>query len=234
MSPSPEAFPARAVAAPYYEGGGGNFRTPPPDLPSLLLKERIVYLGLPLFSDDDAKRQMGIDVTELIIAQLLYLEFDNPDKPIFFYINSTGTSWYSGDAIGFETEAFAICDTIRYVKPPVHTICIGQAMGTAAMILSAGSKGQRASLPNASIVLHQPRSGARGQATDIQIRAKEVLQNKRTMLDMLAENTGRSAEQLAEDSDRMTYLTPVQAMEYGLIDRVLSSRKELPQPLPSS
>ncbi|MBJ7363807.1 MAG: ATP-dependent Clp protease proteolytic subunit [Synechococcus sp. SupBloom_Metag_053] len=217
-----------AVSAPYSEGGSSSFRTPPPDLPSLLLKERIVYLGLPLFSDDDAKRQMGIDVTELIIAQLLYLEFDNPDKPIFFYINSTGTSWYSGDAIGFETEAFAICDTIKYVKPPVHTICIGQAMGTAAMILSAGTKGQRASLPNASIVLHQPRSGARGQATDIQIRAKEVLQNKRTMLEMLSINTGRSPEQLAEDSDRMTYLTPQQALEYGLIDRVLSSRKDLP------
>ena len=217
-----------AVSAPYSEVGSSSFRTPPPDLPSLLLKERIVYLGLPLFSDDDAKRQMGIDVTELIIAQLLYLEFDNPDKPIFFYINSTGTSWYSGDAIGFETEAFAICDTIKYVKPPVHTICIGQAMGTAAMILSAGTKGQRASLPNASIVLHQPRSGARGQATDIQIRAKEVLQNKRTMLEMLSVNTGRSPEQLAEDSDRMTYLTPQQALEYGLIDRVLSSRKDLP------
>lgn len=217
-----------AVSAPYSEGGSSSFRTPPPDLPSLLLKERIVYLGLPLFSDDDAKRQMGIDVTELIIAQLLYLEFDNPDKPIFFYINSTGTSWYSGDAIGFETEAFAICDTIKYVKPPVHTICIGQAMGTAAMILSAGTKGQRASLPNASIVLHQPRSGARGQATDIQIRAKEVLQNKRTMLEMLSVNTGRSPEQLSEDSDRMTYLTPQQALEYGLIDRVLSSRKDLP------
>ncbi len=217
-----------AVSAPYSEGGSSSFRTPPPDLPSLLLKERIVYLGLPLFSDDDAKRQMGIDVTELIIAQLLYLEFDNPDKPIFFYINSTGTSWYSGDAIGFETEAFAICDTIKYVKPPVHTICIGQAMGTAAMILSAGTKGQRASLPNASIVLHQPRSGARGQATDIQIRAKEVLQNKRTMLEMLSVNTGRSPEELAEDSDRMTYLTPQQALEYGLIDRVLSSRKDLP------
>jgi ATP-dependent Clp protease protease subunit len=159
---------------------------------------------------------------------LLYLEFDNPEKPIFFYINSTGTSWYSGDAIGFETEAFAICDTIKYVKPPVHTICIGQAMGTAAMILSAGSKGNRASLPNASIVLHQPRSGARGQATDIQIRAKEVLQNKLTMLEMLAANTGRSPEQLAEDSDRMTYLTPQQALEYGLIDRVLTSRKDLP------
>ena len=217
-----------AVSAPYSEGGSSSFRTQPPDLPSLLLKERIVYLGLPLFSDDDAKRQMGIDVTELIIAQLLYLEFDNPEKPIFFYINSTGTSWYSGDAIGFETEAFAICDTIKYVKPPVHTICIGQAMGTAAMILSAGTKGQRASLPNASIVLHQPRSGARGQATDIQIRAKEVLQNKRTMLEMLSLNTGRSPEQLAEDSDRMTYLTPKEALEYGLIDRVLSSRKDLP------
>jgi len=217
-----------AVSAPYSEGGSSSFRTPPPDLPSLLLKERIVYLGLPLFSDDDAKRQMGIDVTELIIAQLLYLEFDNPEKPIFFYINSTGTSWYSGDAIGFETEAFAICDTIKYVKPPVHTICIGQAMGTAAMILSAGTKGQRASLPNASIVLHQPRSGARGQATDIQIRAKEVLQNKRTMLEMLSLNTGRSPEQLAEDSDRMTYLTPKEALEYGLIDRGLSSRKDLP------
>ncbi|MCF8132906.1 MAG: ATP-dependent Clp protease proteolytic subunit [Cyanobacteriota bacterium] len=229
-----DAFPPRAVSAPYYEGGGATFRTPPPDLPSLLLKERIVYLGLPLFSDDDAKRQMGIDVTELIIAQLLYLEFDNPEKPIFFYINSTGTSWYSGDAIGFETEAFAICDTIRYVKPPVHTICIGQAMGTAAMILSAGTKGQRAALPHASIVLHQPRSGARGQATDIQIRAKEVLQNKHSMLEIFAENTGRSVEELSRDSDRMTYLTPSQALEYGLIDRVLSSRKELPAPLPAA
>jgi ATP-dependent Clp protease protease subunit len=164
-----------SVSAPYY-GDSAVMRTPPPDLPSLLLKERIVYLGLPLFSDDDAKRQMGIDVTELIIAQLLYLEFDNPEKPIFFYINSTGTSWYSGDAIGFETEAFAIADTLRYVKPPVHTICIGQAMGTAAMILSAGTKGHRAALPHASIVLHQPRSGARGQATDIQIRAERGTQ----------------------------------------------------------
>ena len=231
MSAPFSASDIRSVSAPYYESGGGNFRTPPPDLPSLLLKERIVYLGLPLFSDDDAKRQMGIDVTELIVAQLLYLEFDNPDKPIFFYINSTGTSWYSGEAIGFETEAFAICDTIRYVKPPVHTICIGQAMGTAAMILSAGTKGQRASLPNASIVLHQPRSGARGQATDIQIRAKEVLHNKRTMLEMLSENTGRSVDQLSSDSDRMTYMTPDQALDYGLIDRVLSSKKDLPSPV---
>jgi ATP-dependent Clp protease protease subunit len=103
-------------------------------------------------------------------------------------------------------------------------------MGTAAVILSAGTKGQRAALPHSSIVLHQPRSGARGQATDIQIRAKEVLQNKRSMLEILSNNTGRSIEQLAQDSDRMSYLTPEQAVEFGLIDRVLSSRKELPSP----
>ncbi|KGG18010.1 ATP-dependent Clp protease proteolytic subunit [Prochlorococcus sp. MIT 0602] len=203
-------------------------RTPPPDLPSLLLKERIVYLGLPLFSDDDAKRQLGMDVTELIIAQLLFLEFDNPEKPIYFYINSTGTSWHTGDAIGFETEAFAICDTISYIKPPIHTICIGQAMGTAAVILSAGSKGQRAALPHASIVLHQPRSGASGQATDIQIRAKEVLHNKKEMLGILASNTGKSIEQLDKDSQRPNYLNPQEAVEYGLIDKVLTSRKDLP------
>ena len=203
-------------------------RTPPPDLPSLLLQARIVYLGLPLFSDDDAKRQLGMDVTELIIAQLLYLEFDNPEKPIYFYINSTGTSWYTGDAIGFETEAFAICDTLSYIKPPVHTICIGQAMGTAAVILSAGTKGQRAALPHSSIVLHQPRSGARGQATDIQIRAKEVIHNKQAMLEILSKNTGRSVDQLSKDSDRMSYLNPHEAVEYGIIDRVLNSRKDLP------
>jgi ATP-dependent Clp protease protease subunit len=215
------------ASSPYY-GDSAVMRTPPPDLPSLLLKERIVYLGLPLFSDDDAKRQLGMDVTELIIAQLLFLEFDNSDKPIYFYINSTGTSWYTGDAIGFETEAFAICDTLRYVKPPVHTICIGQAMGTAAVILSAGTKGQRAALPHASIVLHQPRSGAQGQATDIQIRANEVIHNKKAMLEILSHNTGRSVDQLSKDSDRMSYLNPHEAVDYGIIDRVLTSRKDLP------
>jgi ATP-dependent Clp protease protease subunit len=204
-------------------------RTPPPDLQSLLLKERIVYLGLPLYSSDDIKRQVGIDVTELIIAQLLFLQFDDPEKPIYFYINSTGTSWYGGDAIGFETEAFAICDTINYVKPPVHTICIGQAMGTAAMILAAGTKGYRASLPHATIVLNQAKSGARGQATDIQIRAKEVLENRQTFLEILAKNTGQTVDKIQKDTDRMFYLTPETAKEYGLIDRVLESRKELPK-----
>ncbi|ACK70722.1 Endopeptidase Clp [Gloeothece citriformis PCC 7424] len=221
----------KAVQTAYY--GDANFRTPPPDLESLLLKERIVYLGMPLFSSDEIKQQVGIDVTQLIIAQLLYLQFDDPDKPIYFYINSTGTSWYTGDAIGFETEAFAICDTINYIKPPVHTICIGQAMGTAAMILSAGTKGCRASLPHATIVLNQNRTGAQGQATDIQIRAKEVLANKRTMLEIFAKNTGQTVEKLAKDLDRTFYMTPEQAKEYGLIDRVLESRKELPKPLTS-
>ncbi len=212
-----------------YSYNDSPIRTPPPDLQSLLLKERIVYLGLPLYSSDDIKRQVGIDVTELIIAQLLFLQFDDPEKPIYFYINSTGTSWYGGDAIGFETEAFAICDTINYVKPPVHTICIGQAMGTAAMILSAGTKGYRASLPHATIVLNQAKSGARGQATDIQIRAKEVLENRQTFLEILAKNTGQSTDKIQKDTDRMFYMTPETAKEYGLIDRVLESRKELPK-----
>jgi len=215
------------ASSPYY-GDSAVMRTPPPDLPSLLLKERIVYLGLPLFSDDDAKRQLGMDVTELIIAQLLFLEFDNSEKPIYFYINSTGTSWYTGDAVGFETEAFAICDTISYIKPPVHTICIGQAMGTAAVILSSGTKGQRAALPHASIVLHQPISGARGQATDIQIRAEEVLKNKKSMLEILSRNTGKTIEELSKDSDRMSYLNPQEALNYGVIDRILTSQKDLP------
>lgn len=218
--------PIQAVQAPYR--GDSAYRTPPPDLPSLLLKERIVYLGLPLVSPDEYKEQIGIDVTELIIAQLLFLQFDDPDKPIRMYINSTGTSWYGGESIGFETEAFAICDTMSYIKPPIHTICIGQAMGTAAMILSAGTKGFRASLPNATIILHQARQGTQGQATDIQIRAKEVLHNKRMMLEILAKNTGQPIERLEKDTDRMFYMTPQQAKEYGLIDRVLESTKELP------
>lgn len=219
----------KAVQSAYY--GDSFYRTPPPDLQSLLLKERIVYLGMPLFSSDDIKRDVGIDVTQLIIAQLLYLQFDDPEKPIYFYINSTGTSWYTGDAIGFETEAFAICDTMNYIKPPVHTICIGQAMGTAAMILASGTKGFRAALPHSTIVLSQSRTGARGQATDIQIRAKEVLDNKKTFLEILAKNTGQSVEKLAKDTDRTFYLTPEEAKEYGLLDKILDSNKQLPKPL---
>ena len=223
-------LPITAVQSAYYSEV--SFRTPPPDLESLLLKERIVYLGMPLFSSDEVKQQVGLDVTQLIIAQLLYLQFDDADKPIFFYINSTGTSWYTGDAIGFETEAFAICDTIGYIKPPVHTICIGQAMGTAAMILAAGEKGFRASLPHATIVLSQNRTRTQGQATDISIQAQEVLKNRTSMLEIFSKNTGQTPEKISKDMERSFYLTPAAAKEYGLIDIVLSSRKDLPK-LPS-
>ncbi|AFZ36918.1 ATP-dependent Clp protease proteolytic subunit [Stanieria cyanosphaera PCC 7437] len=221
--------PIQAVQAPYR--GDAYYRTPPPDLPSLLLKERIIYLGLPLVSPDEYKDQIGIDVTELIIAQLLFLQFDDPDKPIYMYINSTGTSWYGGESIGFETEAFAICDTMNYIKPPVHTICIGQAMGTAAMILASGTKGCRASLPHATIILHQARQGAQGQATDIQIRAKEVLHNKHMMMELFAKNTGQTVEKVTKDTDRMFYMTPEEAKNYGIIDKVLESSKQLPTPV---
>lgn len=213
--------PIKAVQAPYY--GDSFYRTPPPDLPSLLLNERIVYLGMPLVPA----------VTELIVAQLLYLQYDDPEKPIKIYINSTGTSSYNGEPVGFETEAFAICDTMRYIKPPIHTICIGSAMGMAAMLLSAGTKGCRASLPNASIILHQPKSYAQGQATDIQIRAKEVLMNKATMLDILARNTGQNREKIEKDMDRLFYITPQDAVGYGLIDRVLEKQDLANPPLPA-
>jgi ATP-dependent Clp protease protease subunit len=119
---------------------------------------------------------------------------------------------------------------MNYIKPPIHTICIGTAMGMSAMLLSAGTKGCRASLPNASIVLHQTRSYARGQATDIQIRAKEVLANRAAMIDILSQNTGQPLEKISKDMDRLFYMTPQQAKEYGIIDRVLETN-ELPTPL---
>ena len=222
-SPRLMTGPITAAQTAYY--GDAYYRTPPPDLQSLLLKERIVYLGMPLFSSDDVKRQVGIDVTELILAQLLYLEFDNPDKPIFFYINSTGTAWYDGSSIGYETEAFAICDTLRYIKPPVHTICIGQAMGTAAMILSSGTKGHRASLPNATIVLNQPRTGAQGQATDISIQAQEILRAKKRLNEILAHHTGQKFETVEKDTDRDRFMSAEDAKAYGLVDHVVSFNK---------
>ncbi|MEA5617746.1 ATP-dependent Clp protease proteolytic subunit [Cronbergia sp. UHCC 0137] len=214
--------PIKAVQSPYY--GDNFYRTPPPDLPSLLLKERIVYLGMPLVPA----------VTELIIAQLLYLQSDDPEKPIKIYVNSTGTSGYSGEPVGFETEAFAIYDTMKYIKPPIHTICIGSAMGMAAMLLSAGTKGCRASLPNASIILHQPKSYAQGQATDIQIRAREVLVNKASMVDILSFTTQQPSERIIKDMDRLFYMTPYQARDYGLIDRVFEKEELANPPLPAS
>lgn len=209
--------PIKAVQAPYY--GDNFYRTPPPDLPSLLLKERIVYLGMPLVPA----------VTELLIAELLFLQSEDPDKPIRVYINSTGTSGYNGELVGFETEAFAIYDTMKYIKPPIHTICIGMAMGMSAMLLSAGTKGCRASLPNATIVLHQSKSYAQGQASDIQIRAKEVLANKAATLDILSSTTGQTREKIEKDMDRLFYISPADAVGYGLIDRVLT-KEDLASP----
>jgi ATP-dependent Clp protease, protease subunit len=212
----------QAVQAGYY--GDAGYRTYPPDLQSLLLKERIVYIGMPLVAA----------VTELIVAELLYLQYDDPEKPIYIYINSTGTAREDGEPVGYETEAFAICDTLRYIKPPIHTICIGNAVGAAAVLLSAGTKGCRASLPNATIVLRQPKGYARGQATDIQIQAKEVVANRDTMLHILSRNTGQPTEKLVKDMDRLFYMTPEDAKEYGLIDRVLESRKDLPKAIPAA
>ena len=148
---------------------------PPPDLPSLLLSNRIIYIGMPLVPS----------VTELVIAQLLYLNYQN-DQTITIYINSPGTNSPDGKAFSFDTEAFAIADTMQFIRPPIRTICVGQAFGTAAMILSLGQKGNRFSLPNSSIMLNQPRSRARGQASDIAIKANEIINNRKVTNSFLA------------------------------------------------
>ncbi|CAM9928165.1 unnamed protein product [Ectocarpus sp. 6 AP-2014] len=189
---------------------------PPPDLPSLLLHNRIVYLGMPLVPA----------VTELIIAELLYLNYESASKPVYMYINTPGTSTPDGRAIGFETEAFAISDCMNYIKPPVYTIGVGQAFGLGAMLLASGEKGHRSALPNASIMLHQPRSMARGQASDIAIKAKEVMANRKTATQMLSEACGKPYDEVLEDSSRTFYMSPDDAVEYGLIDKVLRSSKK--------
>jgi len=197
-------------------------RSPPPDLPSLLLNARIVYLGMPLVPA----------VTELIIAQLLFLQYMDASKPVIMYINSTGSARSDGENVGFDTEAFAIVDTMAYVKPPVHTVCVGSAYGMAAMLLASGAKTFRAALPHATIMLNQPKSSAQGQATEIAIKAREMLANRQLMLEILAQKTGQPLERIKEDSKRTFYLSPDDAVTYGLIDRVLSP-KDLPQPIPA-
>lgn len=208
---------AYASAPQTYEGAPIG---PPPDLPSLLLKERIVYLGTPITSE----------VTELIIAQLLYLNYESADKPITLYINSTGstiknnTKYVGESKVGMETDAFAIADCMQYIKPDVQTIAIGQALGTAAVLLGLGAKGKRFALPNATIMLSEPREPpARGprQAADIKIMAREVLQNRATMGELLARATGKDPNQVKEDTQRCYYMTPDEATTYGLIDKVL-------------
>ena len=191
---------------------------PPPDLPSLLLHNRIVYIGMPLVPS----------VTELVLAQLLYLNYESSDKPIYMYINSPGTQLQNGQAVGFETEAFAIADCMRYIKPEVHTIALGQAFGSAAMLLAMGNKGNRYALPNACIMLNQPRSLARGQASDIAIKAREVINNRQTLTRLISQATGKDPKTVEQDCSRVKYLQPHEAVEYGLIDNVLESEKGLP------
>jgi ATP-dependent Clp protease protease subunit len=186
---------------------------PPPDLPSLLLHNRIVYIGMPLVPA----------VTELVIAELLYLNYESTTEPITMYINSSGTTTAAGQPVGFETEAFAIADVMKYVRPPVHTVALGQAFGAAAMLLSQGKRGQRYALPNATILLNQPKSQAQGQASDIAIKAREVAHNRRHTCQLIAAACGKPVATVMEDCSRVKYLQPQEAVEYGLIDQVITN-----------
>ena len=175
------------------------------DIFSRLLKERIVFLGLPI---DDT-------IASLVIAQLLFLESEDPDKDIHLYINSPGGSVSAG---------LAIYDTMQYIRPDVSTICIGMAASMAAVLLAGGAKGKRTALPNSKIMIHQPWGGVQGTASDISIQAEEILKTKKKINEILASHTGRSLEQIEKDTDRDYYLSASEAKEYGLIDNVLIKR----------
>lgn len=189
---------------------GDARQQPPPDLPSYLFKNRIVFLGMSLVPA----------VTELIMAELLYLQYEDPEKSIYMYINSTGTT-KDGEKLGYETEAFAIYDTMKYVRPPIFTLCVGNAWGEAALLLAAGSKGNRACLPSATIMLKQPIAQFRGQATDIDIARKEVRNVKEELVTLISRCTGQTAEKITEDIRRPKYFKPDEAVDYGIIDKVL-------------
>ena len=175
------------------------------DLYSRLLRERIIFLGTPI---DDA-------VSNLICAQMLFLESEDPDKDINLYINSPG-----GDITGL----LAIYDTMKYIKPAVSTFCFGQAASAAAVLLGAGAKGKRYALPHARVLLHQPWGGVGGQASDIEIQAREILRMKDMLNSMLAADTGQSVERITKDTDRDFIISAAEAVEYGLIDEVITAR----------
>jgi ATP-dependent Clp protease protease subunit len=175
------------------------------DLYSRLLKERIVFLGTPV---DDT-------VANLISAQMQFLESEDPDKDIHLYINSPG-----GDITGL----MAIYDTMKFIRPDVSTFCFGQAASAAAVLLAAGTKGKRFALPHARILLHQPWGGAGGQASDVEIQAKEILRMRDLLNEMLAQDTGSTAEKVAADTDRDFILTAAEAVDYGVVDEVITSR----------
>ena len=177
------------------------------DIYSRLLKERVVFLVGPVNEIS----------ANLIVAQLLFLESENPDKDIFFYINSPGGSVSAG---------LAIYDTMQFVKPDVSTLCVGQAASMGALLLAAGDKDKRFCLPNSRVMIHQPSGGFSGQASDIEIHAKEVLYLKKRLNEMLAKHTGQPIEQIERDSDRDRFMGAEEAVKYGLIDRVLTNRAE--------
>uniref|UniRef100_A0A061RTA6 ATP-dependent Clp protease proteolytic subunit n=1 Tax=Tetraselmis sp. GSL018 TaxID=582737 RepID=A0A061RTA6_9CHLO len=192
--------------------GGDAYEQAPPDLPSYLFKERIVYLGMSLVPS----------VTELLLAELLYLQYDAPNKPVYMYINSTGVQ-KGGDKLGYEAEAFAIYDTMRYVKPPIYTVAVGSAFGEAAMLLAAGEKGRRAALPSATIMLRQPiQRFQQMQASDIDIYRNEIRKTNREIVELLAKHTNHETEEIERDILRPKYFDPYAAVEYGIIDKVLS------------
>ena len=178
------------------------------DIYSRLLKERVVFLVGPVN-----------DVTaNLIVAQLLFLESENPDKDIYFYINSPG---------GSVTAGMAIYDTMQFIKPNVSTLCIGQAASMGAFLLAAGEKGKRFSLPNSRIMIHQPLGGFQGQASDIEIHAREILSLRAKLNGMLAKHTGQPVESIERDTDRDNFMSAEEAVRYGLVDKVLTSRSEV-------
>jgi ATP-dependent Clp protease protease subunit len=175
------------------------------DIYSRLLNERIIFLGTPI--DDQ--------IANLIVAQLIHLESEDPEKDIQIYINSPGGQVYSG---------LAIYDTMQYIKPDIQTTCVGIAMSMGAVILAGGAKGKLVALPNAKILIHQVSGGFQGQATDIEIQARETINLKRRLEEILALHTGRPTEQVAKDMERDYFLTSQEAMEYGIIDNVIAHR----------
>jgi ATP-dependent Clp protease protease subunit len=177
------------------------------DIYSRLLKERIIFIGTPI---DDT-------VANLVVAQLLFLQSEDATKDISLYINSPGGSIYAG---------LAIYDTMQFLKPDVSTYCVGMAMSMGAVLLAAGAKGKRYCLPNSTVLIHQPLGGAEGQAADIEITAKEILRLRGSIYDILAKHTGQALERIKTDSDRNFYMTAQQAVEYGIVDEVLTREEE--------
>jgi len=176
------------------------------DIYSRLLKDRIVLLGEPV--DDH--------MSNSIIAQLLFLEAEDPDKDIFMYINSPG---------GVVTAGMAIYDTMQYIKPDVNTICMGQAASMGALLLTGGAPGKRSALPNARIMIHQPLGGSQGQATDIEIQTKEILKMKKNLTEILAFHTGQDFDKVTKDTERDNFMNPQEALDYGLIDKIIKKEE---------